>query len=46
MLLSRANPEESIRIIDMIQVKNPMVLYQLVNSLEEEAGKPRTFHFL
>ena len=45
MLLSRANPEESIRIIDMIQVKNPMVLYQLVNSLEEEAGKPRTFTF-
>ena len=45
MLLSRANPADSIRIIDMIQVKNPMVLYQLINSLEEEAGKPRTFTF-
>lgn len=45
MLLSRANPQEALEIINMIKAKNPIVLFQLVNSLEEEAGKPRTFTF-
>lgn len=45
MLLSRANPKEAIEIIDMIKAKNPIVLFQLINSLEEEAGKSRTFFF-
>lgn len=45
MLLSRANPQETLDIISMIKAKNPIVLFQLVNSLEEEAGKPRTFTF-
>lgn len=45
MLLSRANPTEALEIINMIKAKNPIVLFQLVNSLEEEAGKSRTFTF-
>lgn len=45
MLLSRANPKEAMEIIDMIKSKNPIVLYQLIQSLEEEAGKSRTFTF-
>lgn len=45
MLLSRANPKEAMEIIDMIKAKNPIVLYQLIQSLEEEAGKSRTFTF-
>lgn len=45
MLLSRANPQEALEIIGMVKAKNPMVLYQLIQSLEEEAGKPRTFTF-
>lgn len=45
MLLSRANPKEAMEIISMIKSKNPIVLYQLIQSLEEEAGKSRTFTF-
>lgn len=45
MLLSRANPKEAVEIIGMIKAKNPIVLYQLIQSLEEEAGKARTFTF-
>ena len=45
MLLSRANPQEALEIVNMIKAKNPIVLFQLVNSLEEEAGKARTFTF-
>ena len=45
MLLSRANPKEAMEIIDMIKAQNPIVLFQLIQSLEEEAGKSRTFTF-
>lgn len=45
MLLSRANPKEALEIVDMIEVKNPMVLLQLVSSLEEKGVSPRTFTF-
>lgn len=45
MLLSRANPQEALEIMNMIKVKNPMVLFQLVSSLKEEGIYPRTFSF-
>lgn len=45
MLLSRANPQEALEIMNMIKVKNPMVLFQLVSSLKEEGISPRTFSF-
>lgn len=45
MLLSRANPQEALEIMNLIKAKNPMVLFQLVSSLNEEGIAPRTFTF-
>ena len=45
MLLSRANPKETIEILDMLPVKNPIVLLQLISGLGEAEGTPRTFTF-
>ena len=45
MLLSRANPQEALEIMNLIKAKNPMVLFQLVSSLKEDGIAPRTFTF-
>lgn len=45
MLLSRANPKEAIEILDMLQAKNPVVLYQTINNIISDDGEARTFTF-
>ena len=45
MLLSRANPEEAVEIVNMLPAKNPIVLLQLVNTLKADNGSARTFVF-
>ena len=44
-LLSRANPIEAGKILDLIPAKNPIVLYQMVSTLSEDKEGPRTFAF-
>lgn len=44
-LLSRANPVDALKILDMIPAKNPMALYQMVNTLSADNGAARTFAF-
>ena len=47
MLLSRTNSKnEAMEIIDKIEVKNPIVLYQLLSNLASDDGSPRTFNFI
>lgn len=44
-LMSRANPAEALEIVKMIPSKNPVALYQFVNTLMEDNGGNRTFAF-
>lgn len=45
MLLSRANPEDQLKILDLLEAKNPIVLLQLVNTLKADGNEARTFTF-
>jgi hypothetical protein len=45
MLLSRANPQEALKILDMIPAANPIVLYQLMSNLSKDDNEARTFTF-
>ena len=44
-LLSRANPVEAVKILDMLSDKNPIVLYQLMSSIMADTEEARTFTF-
>lgn len=44
-LLSRANPVEAVKILEMLPAKNPMALYQMVSTLSEDNIDNRTFTF-
>ena len=44
-LLSRANPVEAVKILDMLSDKNPIVLYQLMSSIMVDTEEARTFTF-
>lgn len=45
-LLSRATPSESMEILELIKVKNPIVLFQLISGIiNDEYSEPRTFTF-
>lgn len=45
MLLSRANPQEAVKILDMIPASNPIVLYQLLATLSADDAEARTFTY-
>ena len=45
MLLSRANPIEAVKILDMLSDKNPIVLYQLMSTINADDEDARTFSF-
>lgn len=45
-LLSRADPAEAVKILDMVSEKNPIVLFQLVTNLSADTDKPRSFTFI
>lgn len=45
MLLSRANPVEAVKILEMLPAKNPLVLYQTINNIVADNGEARTFTF-
>lgn len=45
MLLSRANPQEAIEILNMVPAANPVVLYQLMSTLSADDNEARTFTF-
>lgn len=44
-LLSRANPVEAVKILDMLSDKNPIVLYQLMTTVMADNEEARTFTF-
>ena len=44
-LLSRANPMEAVKILDLLSDKNPVVLYQLMSTITTDAEDARTFSF-
>ena len=44
-LLSRANPVEAVKILDMLSDKNPIVLYQLMSTVMADTEEARTFTF-
>ena len=44
-LLSRANPVEAVKVLDMLSNKNPAVLYQLMSTIIADAEDARTFSF-
>lgn len=44
-LLSRANPIEAVKILDLLSDKNPIVLYQLMSSIMADGEEARTFTF-
>lgn len=44
-LLSRANPVEAVKILDMLSDKNPAVLYQLMSTVTADSEDARTFSF-
>ena len=44
-LLSRANPMEAVKILDMLSDKNPAVLYQLMSTINADSEDARTFSF-
>ena len=44
-LLSRANPVEAVKILDMLSDKNPVVLYQLMSTITTDTEDARTFSF-
>lgn len=45
MLISRADPITACKILKLLPAKNPLVLYQLVNTLLADDGQARTFTF-
>lgn len=45
MLLSRANPQEAVEILNMIPATNPVVLYQLLATLSADDSEARTFTY-
>jgi hypothetical protein len=45
MLLSRANPVEAVKILDMLSDQNPIVLYQLMSTINADDSEGRTFSF-
>lgn len=45
MLLSRANPQEAVKILDMLPASNPIVLYQLLATLSADDAEARTFTY-
>lgn len=44
-LLSRANPMEAVKIVEMLPAKNPMVLYQMISAMSEDKADGRVFSF-
>ena len=44
-LLSRANPVEAVKVLDMLSNKNPAVLYQLMSTIIADSEDARTFSF-
>lgn len=44
-LLSRANPMEAVKVLEMLSDKNPAVLYQLMSTIEADGEEARTFSF-
>lgn len=45
MLLSRANPQEAVEILNKIPATNPVVLYQLLATLSADDSEARTFTY-
>lgn len=45
MLLSRANMQEAVTIMDMIPASNPVVLYQMISTMTADDNAPRVFTF-
>lgn len=45
MLISRADPITACKILKLLPAKNPLVLYQLVNTILADDGQARTFAF-
>ena len=44
-LLSRANPVEAVKILDMLSNENPTVLYQIMSTVLADTEEARTFSF-
>lgn len=44
-ILSRANPYEAVKVLDMLSDKNPAVLYQLMSTIAADTDDARTFSF-
>jgi hypothetical protein len=44
-LLSRANPLEAVKVLEMLSDKNPAVLYQLMSTVTADNADARTFSF-
>ena len=44
-LLSRANPIEAVKVLEMLSDKNPAVLYQLMSTVTADTEEARTFSF-
>lgn len=44
-LLSRANPVEAVKILDMVSNENPAVLYQMMSTVLADTEEARTFSF-
>lgn len=45
MLISRADPQTALNILDLLPAKNPLVLYQMMSTLMTDNGEARTFTF-
>ena len=44
-LLSRANPREAVKVLDMLSNENPTVLYQIMSTVLADTEEARTFSF-
>ena len=44
-LLSRANPREAVKILDMLSNENPTILYQMMSTVLADTEEARTFSF-
>jgi hypothetical protein len=44
-LMSRVNPAEAVKILDMVSSENPAVLYQLMSTIIADSEEARTFSF-
>ena len=44
-LLSRANPVEAVKVLEMLSDKNPAVLYQMMSTVTADTEDARTFSF-